>query len=148
VLVGISDISQYYNHLTDGYDVRQISEPNYGNLMVENSLERAGSTRKNRFEELFEETITASITDLLGESSMRAILFHLNLQRVGSDPVAFDKKLRELLSAPASIIEETIVKDLFRRLDLLYSPSGPFDFQKSVKSAKEVFAHQEKKRRE
>jgi hypothetical protein len=107
--------------------------------MIEYSIERDVGEKLDGFEALFEETIRTSIRDLLGESSMRAILFHLNLERVASDPQLFDKKLRDLLSAPASIIEEIIVKDLFKRLDLLYSPRGPFDFQRYVGSAKEFY---------
>lgn len=105
------------------------------------------TTDKNGFEALFEETIKTSIRDLLGESSMRAILFHLSLDRLAKDPVLFDQKLRELLHAPASIIEEVIIKDLFKRLDLLYAPMGAFDFQKYADAAKEVYTVQEKRRR-
>jgi len=76
---------------------------------------------------------------------MRAILYHLSLERLGSDPEAFDKKLRELLNAPATIIEEIIIKDLFKRLDLLYSPKGAFDFPRYVNAAKEFYASTEKK---
>jgi hypothetical protein len=116
--------------------------------MIESSFEKAGSTEKSGFEKLFEETIISSIRDLLGESSMRAILFHLKLERVASDPKAFDGKLRELLNAPASIIEEIIIKDLFKRLDLLYSPTGSFDFQKYATAAKEVYRKREKRTHE
>lgn len=112
--------------------------------MITSSFQGVGSTKKPGFEEFFEASITTSIRDLLGESSMRAILYHLNLERVGSDPKAFDIKLRELLNAPASIIEEVIIKDLFKRLDLLYSPSGSFDFQKYATSAREIYNRREK----
>jgi hypothetical protein len=105
----------------------------------------AVTTDRSGFEELFAETITSSIRDLLGESSMQAILYHLSLERLGRDPQVFDQKLRGLLNDPAAIIEEMIVKDLFKRLDLLYAPSGPFDFQKYVRSAKEVYTQQEKR---
>jgi hypothetical protein len=113
--------------------------------MVDHPIERAVMGNKNGFEALLEETIMSSIRDLLGESSMRAILYHLNLERVGSDPQAFDAKLRELLSAPASIIEEIIIKDLFKRLDLFYSPKGAFDFQRYVSAAREFYGSREKK---
>jgi hypothetical protein len=101
---------------------------------------------KSGFEELFEETITVSIRDLLGESSMRAIIYHLSLDRLARDPKMFDQKLRELLHAPASIIEEVIIKDLFKRLDLMYAPMGAFDFQKYANTAKEVYIVKEKRR--
>jgi hypothetical protein len=113
--------------------------------MVDHPIERAVAGKKNGFEDLLEETILGSIRDLLGESSMRAIVFHLNLERVGSDPQAFDKKLRELLNAPASIIEEIIIKDLFKRLDLFYSPKGAFDFQRYVGAAREFYGSKEKR---
>jgi hypothetical protein len=101
---------------------------------------------KSGFEELFEETIMGSIRDLLGESSMRAILYHLSLERLAKDPKMFDQKLRELLKVPALMIEEVIIKDLFKRLDLMYAPMGTFDFQKYANAAKEVYAIQEKRR--
>ncbi|HUI01455.1 MAG TPA: hypothetical protein VLX56_07480 [Nitrososphaerales archaeon] len=101
---------------------------------------------KTGFEELFEETITSSLRDLLGESSMRAILYHLSLERFAKDPKMFDQKLREVLKAPAIIIEEVIIKDLFRRLDLMYAPTGTFDFQKYANSARDVYKVQEKRR--
>jgi hypothetical protein len=104
------------------------------------------TSKKSGFEELFEETITSSIRDLLGESSMRAILYHLSLESMAKDPQVFDQKMRELLKAPAVIIEEIIIKDLFKRLDLMYAPMGAFDFQKYAKAAKEVYMKQEKSR--
>ncbi len=101
---------------------------------------------KPGFEKLFEETITISLRDLLGESSMRAIIYHLSLERLAKDPKLFDQKLRELLHAPASIIEEVIIKDLFKRLDLMYSPMGTFDFQRYANTAKEVYMEKERRR--
>lgn len=106
----------------------------------------AVTTADTGFEQMFEETIRSSIRDLLGESSMRAILYHLSLEKVARDPQVFDQKLRELLKAPAAIIEEVIIKDLFKRLDILYAPMGTFDFQKYTKAAKEVYRMQEKRR--
>jgi hypothetical protein len=113
--------------------------------MVDYSIGGVVAGKKTRFEVLLTDTIMSSIRDLLGDSSMRAILYHLNLERVGSDPQAFDKRLRELLSAPASIIEETIIKDLFKRLDLFYSPKGAFDFQRYVSAAWEFYGSGERK---
>lgn len=106
----------------------------------------AVTTADTGFEQMFEETIMNSIRDLLGESSMRAILYHLSLDKMARDPLVFDQKLRELLKAPATIIEEVIIKDLFKRLDILYAPMGTFDFQKYAKAAKEVYVMQEKRR--
>jgi len=113
--------------------------------MVDYSIERVVVGKHNGFEELLEDTIMSSIRDLLGESSMRAILYHLNLERVASDLQVFDKKLRELLNAPASIIEEIIIKELFKRLDLLYSPKGAFDFQRYANAAREFYGSREKR---
>src|SRR5258708_38177676 len=96
------------------------------NRMVDYSIERASVGNSSGFEELLEDTIKNSIRDLLGESSMKAILYHLSLERLGSDPQAFDKKLRELLNAPATIIEEVIVKDRIKRLDRLDSTKVAF----------------------
>jgi len=113
--------------------------------MVDNSIDRVVAENNNGFEALLEDTIMSSIRDLLGESSMRAILFHLNLERLAGDTQMFDKKLRELLNAPATIIEEIIVKDLFRRLDLLYLPRGAFDFQRYTAAAREFYSSQRRR---
>src|SRR4029077_11272976 len=75
-------------------------KPNRANRMVDYPTERAVVGNSNGFEKLFGEPIMSSIRDLLGESSMRAILYHLNLENVGGDPQMFDTKLRELLHAP------------------------------------------------
>jgi len=105
----------------------------------------AVTTNKNGFEVLLEETIKGSITDLLGESSMRAILYHVSMDRLAKEPKVFDQKLRELLQGPASIIEEVIIKDLFKRLDLTFAPMGTFDFERYTNAAKEVYALKEKR---
>lgn len=106
----------------------------------------AVTTDKSGFEALLEETIMTSIRDLLGESSMRAILYHMSMDRFAKDPKMFDQRLRELLHAPASIIEEVIIKDLFKRLDLPFAPMGTFDFERATHAAKEVYMIQEKRR--
>jgi hypothetical protein len=44
-----------------------------------------------------------------------------------------------MLKGPATIVEEIIIKDLFKGLDLLYSPGGNFDFVRFVDTAKEIY---------
>jgi hypothetical protein len=109
------------------------------------SQPNTAAAERGGFDRLLEETIRSSVTDLLGESSMRAIVFHLGMERLGDEQV-FDQKLREFLKEPASIIEEMIVKDLFKRLDLLYSPRGPFDFVRYARAAREFYTSQAKRR--
>ena len=91
------------------------------------------------FEKFLDETITDCLRELLGESSMKAIVFHLGIERVASDPQAFDKRLHELLGTPATVIEEVVIKELFGRLGLVYSGLGDFDFVKYVDTARKVF---------
>lgn len=112
--------------------------------LIDDSIEEAVTGKKDGFEALFEDTIVNSLRDLLGESSMRAILYHLSLERLGKDPQMFDKKLRELLNAPATIIEEIVIKELFKRLDILYPLKGPFDFQTYASAAREIYVSRDK----
>jgi len=97
------------------------------------------------FELFFEQTITDAIRDLLGESSMRAVLYHVGMDHIGADAALFHQRLTDLLDAPASIIEEIIIKDLFKNLDVLYVPKGAFDFVKYATSAREAYASREKR---
>ena len=114
--------------------------------MIEYAIERSIEDRSVAFEKLLEETMRNSIRDLLGESSMKAILFHVNLERVASDPEVFHQRLFGILNTSASIIEEVIIKDLFKRLDLLYSPPRKaFEFAKYVGAAREYYLSKGKK---
>jgi hypothetical protein len=107
--------------------------------MVDSFRKSDDARRKDDFELYLTDTIIVSIRDLLGESPMQAILYNLNLEILGKDPEQFDKKLREMLMGPATIVEEIIIKDLFKGLDLLYSPGGDFDFVKFVDTAKKIY---------
>jgi len=107
--------------------------------MVDSPRKSDGARRKDEFELYLTDTIIVSIRDLLGESPLQAILYNLNLESLGKDPEQFDQKLREMLKGPATIVEEIIIKDLFKGLDLLYSPGGDFDFVRFVDTAKEIY---------
>ncbi len=74
--------------------------------------------------------------------------YHININCTDFErSYAFHKKLVELLSAPAAIIEEIIIKDLFKSLDLLYPLStGTFDFRRYAESARAVYMSREAKR--
>src|SRR5882672_10561937 len=99
--------------------------------MVDLRDEKTSSrSSKDSFERLLEETMKGSMTDLLGESSMSAIFFHLGMEHPGRDPVAFHQRLYGFLKEPAVVVEEIIIKDLFKRLDVMYNPKGAFEFER------------------
>jgi len=97
----------------------------------------AANRNHQDFPVLLEGTIANSIRDLLGDSPAQAILYYLQPDGLGGDPKVFHTKLSTLLGQPSAIIEETVVKELFKRLDVLYVPRGDFDFERYVKSARE-----------
>jgi len=118
--------------------MRQLFPAIMNESYVDNSIERA-PWEIRADSRSFSKTLSELDSRPSGESSMKAILYHLSLERLGSDPQAFDKKPERALNAPATIIEEIIVKDLFKRLDLLYSPKGAFDFQRYTSAAREFY---------
>jgi len=101
---------------------------------------RSSRSDKDDFERLLEETMRRSMADLLGESSMSAMLFHVNMEHPAAEPAEFHKRLYELLKEPAIVIEEIIIKDLFKRLNVLYTPKGAFEFKRYVSSARDLYA--------
>jgi hypothetical protein len=120
---------------------------NDGFLSAQGPNEKAAATTGDPgFEEFFEATMKESIRDLLGESSMLAIMYHLKMDSPVRDPALFHKRLYELLRGPAQIVEEMIVKDLFKKLNVLYAPKGTFEFVRYYNSAKEVYTSRGKKR--
>lgn len=100
-----------------------------------------GRDDERKFQELVNETVVASIRDLLGESPMQAILYHLHLDgNFTKEPQVFHERLYSLLKQPAFIIEEMIVKALFTRLNLVYaSTGGRFDYPMYIDTARRVF---------
>ena len=95
---------------------------------------------------LLEESIVSSVRNLIGESPMKALLFHLHLDKVAKDPKMFHESLHSLLKEPAMIIELMIVKDLFSRLNMQFQEKGPFEFQRYTRIAKEAFLARERYR--
>ena len=112
------------------------------NPLLDGKASEAGA---NGFEQLLEQTMRRSLRDLLGESSTSAIFYHLGLERPAMDAALFHKRLSEVLGAPASIIEELIVKDLFTGLGLVYPTKGSFDLKKCVDRAMDVYASRERR---
>lgn len=97
------------------------------------------TTSNDGFDGLLSETIMRSMRDLLGDSPTQAIAFHIKMDSPGRDPGTFHVRLQSLLGAPAEVVEEAVVKDLFKRLELLYAPKGQFAFEKYVNSAREYY---------
>jgi hypothetical protein len=109
-------------------------------LMVDRVEKGSAGSSGEGFERLLEETMKRSMADLLGESSMKAIFFHINMENPARDPEMFHQKLYGVLKEPALVVEEIIVKDLFKRLDVLYTPKGAFEFKQYVSSARDLYA--------
>ena len=89
--------------------------------MVDSSTSAVAS-RRDGFEELLEETVICSIRDLLGESSMKAIVYHLSLGRLAGDPGALHEKLHELLNAAAAMVEEVLTVTVVTRFVVTLEP--------------------------
>lgn len=75
----------------------------------------------------------------MGESGMKAILFHIELGHYIEDAGEFHRNLYEMFGDGAITLERLIAKELFRRLGLPYSERSDFDFKRCVNEGRELF---------
>ena len=92
------------------------------------------------FQKLFKESVVASLSRILGESAARSLLYHTGFER-GETPGQFHERLVMMMGDGAFTLERSIVKELFARLSI-QSPHVDldFDFESSVKKAREMLA--------
>jgi predicted transcriptional regulator len=103
---------------------------------------KKGTKRREELLKWFEDTLHDSILEgmqnVLGESCMRAALFHLQLVQYARNPREFHHSLETIFGQGAITIEKMIVKEMCRKLDLPYQEMEPFDFAKYCEITKYI----------
>jgi len=89
------------------------------------------------FSNTLHESILDVLKNVLGEPSVKAILFHLEPVQL-ENPKEFHIKLSSIFGEGAEILEKIIIKELFQRLNLPYEERSGFDFENNVEQAKEA----------
>lgn len=104
--------------------------------------EREGGRKPSHKEvqpaDLMRKCIEEGMRNVLGDSGMQAVLFHLQLVQYAKDPKEFHDNLYALLKDGAITLEKIIVKELLRRVGIQYDEREAFDFERQVNLAREV----------
>ncbi len=91
------------------------------------------------FQAVLRDSILEGMTNVLGETGMRAVLFHLeSSQQPWDSPEQFHDNLCAIFKDGAAVLEKIMVKELFQRCGLTYPPTKDFDFQRYVDLAREM----------
>jgi len=77
--------------------------------------------------EVFREAGTKVIYDFLGNNS------HLKLEEIGEKPEVFSAGLERLMVSAAQVIENLILKNLYRRLGLKFEEKEGYEFSDYIK---------------
>jgi hypothetical protein len=91
------------------------------------------------FELVLKETIVSSTTDLLGDLPAGVLLARLDIDGLVLDPALFHSGLLSLLGSYALILEQQIVKDLYRRLGMFRPPTAGLDFLECAATARSFY---------
>ena len=94
----------------------------------------------NDFTKLLHGCMLDKLEELIGKNTTKLLLFHFKLDQNIANPREFHRRLELLLSEGAMILEKSIVRELYRRLNISYDEASPFEFEKCVDRAKKVFA--------
>ena len=100
----------------------------------------AASFASNGFTELLRRCILEESEKVIGGAVTRSLFFRLKLDQRIDDPGEFHRQLQSVLSAGAIVLEKSIVRELFRRLNISCEEERPFEFEKCVDRAKKIFA--------
>ena len=93
-----------------------------------------------KFHQVLRECIEDGLRNVVGESGMKAVLFRIESGQFIDNPEEFHRDLCLIFNDNgAEILEKVIIKELFRRLSLLYEERDDFDFASYVNQAKEFF---------
>ncbi|MBI2183610.1 MAG: hypothetical protein HYU39_01475 [Thaumarchaeota archaeon] len=87
---------------------------------------------------LFTESIIEGLRNTLGESCMQAVLHRLNLAKHADKPSDFHASLYSIFNQGAIVLEKMIVKELYRRLNMVYEERDDFNLEESVNVAKRI----------
>ncbi len=99
----------------------------------------SSSTRvRVEFDERLMSCIINSVTDVLGAFGGHALVYHIPIDTIKTDPDKFHQKLKTLLGTGASTIEYLVAKELYRRMGFMFSQEEDFDFVRCVEKAKEM----------
>ncbi len=99
---------------------------------------RKPQEKQVEFHDVLHDSIREGMRNVLGETGMSAVLFHLKLGQDTWRPNEFNDNLRAMFKDGAVVLEKIIVKELFQRCGLIYQSTEDFDFQKSVDLAREM----------
>jgi hypothetical protein len=97
------------------------------------------------FLSLLSDSIGDGIRGALGQAIL-GVLTDQGLFDKASNPKEFHKKLQSVFGYGATVIEKVVIKDLFRKLNLLYNTHGPFDYGEALETARETCAVEAKQR--
>ncbi len=90
------------------------------------------------FDETLVSCVISSVTDVLGAFGGHALVYHIPMDTIKTDPEMFHEKLKTLLGTGASTIEYLVAKELYRRMGFMFSEDEDFDFVRCVAKAKEM----------
>lgn len=76
--------------------------------------------------------------NVLGDSGMQAVMFHLKVTQV-KDPKEIHQKLSSTFQMGVSVLEKAIVRELFSQMKIPYGGSDQFDFLQEVADAYTAF---------
>jgi hypothetical protein len=107
-------------------------------------LTYCGRKLQFNFPDVLHECIFDILKNVMGESGMKAILFHIKLGHYIEDAGEFDRNMYQMFGDGAIVIEKLIAKELFKRLGLSYSERSNFDFKRCVDEGRELFTARQK----
>ena len=92
------------------------------------------------FSEEFYESVVAGLKNVIGESPMKAAIYHIGFSRSTASPEEFSGGLRRVFGPGSAVLEKIVAKELYQRLGLRFQDANNFDFASYVKRAREAFA--------
>jgi hypothetical protein len=95
--------------------------------------------QEKAFSSLLRGSIDDGIRGALGQAIL-GVLANQGLFDEAADPKQFQMKLQSVFGNGATVLEKVIVKDLFRKLNIPYTPQGLFDYGEALERAKEACA--------
>jgi len=109
--------------------------------------------KEKSFNRVLVETVDDVIRSLLGEAVASVVLYHLEkdfslrIEDVPERPDRFEYAMKDLFREGASIIEERIIEELYRRIGLNYVRVRGYSFADYIKEAKKSMCGSSKKKR-
>jgi len=97
---------------------------------------------KSDFATMFQSSVKEGLRNTLGETVMLTIvpLLKQSLQTYAEKPSEFHRELQFYFGFGALTLERMIVKDLFQKLNLHYTPRNELDFESSIGLARQDLA--------